>query len=610
MSCQCCCLKRRMNIQKTGWFICLIAACCLSASAEDFTNAIQAFLQHRGDVEKTEGAIVIGILDEHGSSIISYGKLDNGTDKTVNGDTIFNIYSGTCCFTALLLQDMVERGEMRLDDPAAGYLPKTVKMPAFHGKQITLRHLVTETSGFPFSDENLKYIGPIQADNPFANFTTDQMDAFVSYYHLTCDPGSEHLHGSVAMGLLGQAIALRAGTNYESLLVERICRPLKMDNTRITLSPKLKPQLAAAHPDRFGYAFPPQDDGALAPLGGLYSTANDQLKFISASLDLTPSGLPPLMGKILVDFPDKAKKERETGIFDFGGGNFFASFYSGFDKRKQRGVVVLSSSGNGLYNAANIGRFLLTGCQWQSDCRPQETNIPGQLYDSYVGRYQLASTVRSFKFWPFSDQHGDTALRPGIGVRYADQRLFIQAITSGPSPTNEYLPPLPLELLPQAKDHLFERLSSMPVTFCRDASGKVTGLTMDYEGKAFSYEKISDQSPKAPVLFKRPVIVELNPKQLDACVGHYEQAPGSRFPAGVKATIWREGKQMFWEESGTGACESIFKIFPESETNFFDKVICEQLTFIKDDKGEVTALTFRAINGPDMIQAKKLNRTD
>ncbi len=130
-------------------FTILLSAFSFRAAAEDFTDAIRAFLQHRVEVEKTNGGIVVGIVDEHGSSVISYGKLDNGTDQEVNGDTVFGMHSTTCVFTGLLLQDMVERGEMKLDDPVAKYLPKSVKMPTHNGKEITLRHLVTETSGLP-----------------------------------------------------------------------------------------------------------------------------------------------------------------------------------------------------------------------------------------------------------------------------------------------------------------------------------------------------------------------------------------------------------------------------------------------------------------------------
>ena len=80
-NCQCRCLKHDMDIGRIGRFICLAllsAACCLSAPAEDFTNASHAFLRHHGEVEKRDGGIVVGILDMHGSSIVSYGKMETG----------------------------------------------------------------------------------------------------------------------------------------------------------------------------------------------------------------------------------------------------------------------------------------------------------------------------------------------------------------------------------------------------------------------------------------------------------------------------------------------------------------------------------------------------
>ena len=609
--------------------------------AEDFTNAIQAFLQHRGDLEKTQGAIVVGIVDEHGSSVISYGKLDNGTDHEVNGDTVFNIYSGTCVFTGLLLEDMIERGEMRLDDPVQKNLPKTVKMITHNGKQITLRHLLTETAGFPFMTENLEYFEPKRADNPFADFTVEEMDAFVSGYQLTSDPGSTHLHGSVAMGLLGQAIALKAGTNYESLLAERICRPLKMDSTQGTLTPELKSRLAAPHADKFGYAMPPMEMGALTPLCGLSSTANDLLKFASANLGLTPSSLPSLMEQLLANFPAKLEKEKESGIVAFGGGNPFVSHYTTFDKRRHRGVVVLSSSGNGLYQASSIGRFLLESCEWQSDQRPTETNLNSPVYSSYAGQYQRAPgfalgmfLMREYftsvskaaiyvpaafglaiflallwhagssrKRWillscvllasgvlaaltPLVWSHIFCArFQPRISIYSEGNRLFVHATATGlwpiddwdhalagVHPIDELLPPLPLELLPQSENWFFERLSGMPMTFSRNDQGKVTGLTVHDQGKAFLYARISDQPAKLPEPAKRPVAIRLDPGLLDACVGHYEQAPCAAFPAGVKAAIWREGDQLIWRSSGRNAPRDLSEIYPESETKFLRQV--------------------------------------
>ena len=231
-------------------FTMLLSAFSFRASAEDFTNAIRAFLQQRVEVEKRDVGIVVGIVDEHGSRVVSCGKMDNGTDEEVNGDTLFDIASITKPFTGLLLQDMIERGEMKLDDPVAKYLPQSVRMPTRNGKEITLLHLVTHTSGLPHIAPNLN---PKRVDNPFADYTVEELNAFLSGYKLTRDPGTKFGYSSLGMGLLGHVIALKAGTNYESLVVDRICRPLIMDSTRITLTPELKARFATGH-NKFGEA--------------------------------------------------------------------------------------------------------------------------------------------------------------------------------------------------------------------------------------------------------------------------------------------------------------------------------------------------------------------
>ena len=133
------------------------------------TDAIRAFLQQRIEVEKRNVGMVVSIVDEQGSSIVSCGKMDTSTDREVNGDTLFEIGSITKTFTALLLQDMVERGEMKLDDPVAKYLPASVRMPTRNGKEITLLHLATHASGLPRMPDNLD---PKRADNLAADTVT------------------------------------------------------------------------------------------------------------------------------------------------------------------------------------------------------------------------------------------------------------------------------------------------------------------------------------------------------------------------------------------------------------------------------------------------------
>jgi len=272
-------------------FTTLLLAFSSHASAEDITNAIDAFLKHRVEVEKQDVGIVVGIVDEHRSTVISHGKLDNGTEQEVNGDTVFEIGSITKTFTGILLQDMVEQRQMKLDDPVAQYLPASVKLPTYNGRQITLLQLATHTSGFPDVPDNLD---PKLADNSHAAYTFEKLDAFISGYQLTREPGAKYEYSTVGIALLGQAIALKAGTNYESLVVDRICRPLKMDSTRITLTPELKSRFAEGH-NFYRYKAAHTDWGALSPGAALHSSANDLLKFVSANLGLAVFSLTPVM---------------------------------------------------------------------------------------------------------------------------------------------------------------------------------------------------------------------------------------------------------------------------------------------------------------------------
>jgi CubicO group peptidase (beta-lactamase class C family) len=100
-----------------------------AAAAEDFAEAIQAYLRQCVESQSINAGIVVGIVDENGRRIACYGKLDNGTEQEVDGDTLFEIGSVTKTFTALLLEDMVARGKMKLDDPVAKYLPPAVNVP-------------------------------------------------------------------------------------------------------------------------------------------------------------------------------------------------------------------------------------------------------------------------------------------------------------------------------------------------------------------------------------------------------------------------------------------------------------------------------------------------
>src|SRR5438552_11069470 len=152
----------------------------------------------------------------------------------------------------------------------------------------------------------------------YETYTVEKMYAFVSGYTLSRDPGTEFEYSNVGMALLGHVIALRAGTNFESLVVNRICRPLRMDSTRIALTPELKARLAMGHDDS-GKPSPPWKLQAYSPAGGVHSTANDLLEYVSAHAGLSPSSLTARMKEAhVVRFKDSRGLAGLPGFGGFG----------------------------------------------------------------------------------------------------------------------------------------------------------------------------------------------------------------------------------------------------------------------------------------------------
>jgi hypothetical protein len=99
------------------------------------------------------------------------------------------------------------------------------------------------------------------------------------------------------------------------------------------------------------------------------------------------------------------------------------------------------------------------------------------------------------------------------------------------------------------------------------------------------------------------IALKLDAELLDACTGEYEIAPNNAFPPQV--TIQRNGDHLVWHAFGRSAFQFASNLYPESETNFFLKNYDVQVTFIKNDKGEVTALIHHLAGLPDG-EGKKL----
>jgi CubicO group peptidase (beta-lactamase class C family) len=404
---------------------------------------IRSIMASRVEGGKAVG-IVTGVIDEKGRQVISSGKVSLGGAQVPDGDTVYEIGSVTKVFTSLILADMIEKGEVKADDPVSKFLPATVKVPSRNGRQITLLDLSMQVSGLPRLPDNMK---PAEPANPYADYDAAKLYDFLSRYALPRDPGEKYEYSNLAVGLLGHALALKAGMPYEELLRRRIFDPLGMTSTSIALSEAQKKRLAPGY-DAALKPVKNWDLDALAGAGAIRSTSNDMLKFVGANLELTDTPLKAAMRRMRSVRKPTGSPDLEIGMawhvftkFDtelwwHNGGTAGYRSFVGFIPAKKEGVVVLC---NTFTDNDDLGRHILESRYPVSTAHERkEIPVDAAVLEQYVGEYELAPT---FKI---------TVTREGV-------RLFVQA-TAQPR----------FEIFAESESEFFLKVVDAQITFLKD----------------------------------------------------------------------------------------------------------------------------------------------
>jgi D-alanyl-D-alanine-carboxypeptidase/D-alanyl-D-alanine-endopeptidase len=447
-----------------------------AADAAAGDEEIRSLLRERVALAGADTGIAVALMDRTGTRTICCGTTGGTNSRPVTGATVFEIGSVTKVFTALLLADMVKRGEVSLNDPVAKYLPGSVTVPSRDNRAITLLDLATHTSGLPRLPGNL---APRNPDNPYADYTVEDMYRFLSSYRLPRAPGTQYEYSNFGMGLLGHVLALRAGTNYEALVLERICRPLGMTSTRIALSPELKARLAFGHAAA-GQPVANWDLPTLAGAGALRSTTDDLAKFLAACLDLTRSDLWPsaqltFQPRNEAGMPDMdiglawhiSKRFGTEVIWHNGGTGGYHSFI-GLEPGRKKGVVVLANSARSI---DDLGFHLLEPAYPLAPSGPARARVaialPPSVLDHYAGRYQLF---------------------PGAEFRIRREGTRLMARLTGQ--------PF-FEIYPESETEFFYKVVDAQLSFETNADGAVTGLVLHQNGMDQTAKKIPD-TPSRP----------------------------------------------------------------------------------------------------------------
>jgi D-alanyl-D-alanine-carboxypeptidase/D-alanyl-D-alanine-endopeptidase len=437
------------------------AAAVSSSSHFPSIAEIKRILVSRIDEQRQSVGIVVGTFGPEGRGIVAHGNFGAYYARPVDADTAFEIGSVTKVFTTLVLAEMAARGEVGLDDPVAMHLPATVHMPQRDGRDITLTDLATHTSGLPRLPANL---APADNDNPYADYSVEQMYAFLSAYELPRDIGSQYEYSNLGMGLLGHVLARRAGMSYGALVRERILAPLNMRSTADTPAVYMKSRLANGHDDKLMPVLN-WDLPTLAGAGALLSTADDMLNFIEMLVDAPSSPLHAALATTLAIRRPIGVATDEAGlgwvisgdgdsqiVWHNGGTGGYRAFL-GFMPAKGVGVVGLSNTSTEA-GVDDIGRHLLDSNHPLAQ-PPKErvaVTVDPAIYDGYVGDY------------PLNPDFVLSVTRQGNG-------LFVQA--TGQSK---------LEILPESETAFFSAAVNAQITFDVDADGRAKGLTLHQNG--------------------------------------------------------------------------------------------------------------------------------
>ncbi len=326
-----------------------------AGNAAPAMDAVRTALKQAVGTRENVAGMVAVIIDEDGTYMTSYGS-SGVPGLAMDGAAVFEIMSNTKVLTSLLLADMVARGEVALDDPVAKYLPPSVTLHE-QGGPIRLVDLATYTSGLPNMPDNLPpdwYARP----NPLVDYTEAQFFEFLSGYRPKYAPGTHYEYANAGFGLLGIALARRAGKSYENLLVERVCAPLGLAHTRIAPTDDMSRHLVQGH-DLNMRPTHVWDFTAIPGAGYARSTANDLTIFLKACMGLVKT---PLSGPLA----HMREIQRPTNL---AGTNAGMGWYVTADEGRQ---IVWKSGLSGGCNTfigyspqKRRGAILLTNFLWQ-----------------------------------------------------------------------------------------------------------------------------------------------------------------------------------------------------------------------------------------------------
>jgi CubicO group peptidase (beta-lactamase class C family) len=311
-----------------------LSARAVSGSTDILTPRVDALFQEFNQAG-SPGASVMVI--NRGKVVLTKGYGLASVEERIpcGTNTNFRLASVTKQFTAMAVMILAERGKLSFDERLTDFFPE---FPAY-GRQITLRHLLTHTSGL------IDYEDVIPKGTEIPVLDRDVLRLLMQQDKTYFPPGTKYRYSNSAYSLLALIVEARSGNTFARFLKENIFRPLKMSTTlAYERGLSVVPNRAFGYsPDASGFKRTDQSlTSSVLGDGGIYSSVADLYQWDQA---LCTDKLVSRKMLKLAFTPGPATEHPDTG---YGYGWFVGQY---------RGLREVWHSGNSLGFTTRIARF-------------------------------------------------------------------------------------------------------------------------------------------------------------------------------------------------------------------------------------------------------------
>jgi methyl acetate hydrolase len=261
-----------------------------SAHSEEIDRALQA----RVSATEIPGVVAMAANEQSVVYEGAFGFRDMATASRMSTDTVFRIASMVKLLTSVAALQLVERGKLKLDEPASNIDPTLGSAQVLLGfdakgvpqlrptqNPITLRKLLTHTSGFSYLlwDLNVVRYLKVARSNPA-----------LPRMPLMFEPGARWAYGG-SLDRVGRMVEIAGGQSLDRYFSDHISGPLGMNDTSFLLTEKQRARQARLHVRDANAKLIPQPlekpnvSEVFSGGGGIYSTAPDYLKLLQALLN-------------------------------------------------------------------------------------------------------------------------------------------------------------------------------------------------------------------------------------------------------------------------------------------------------------------------------------